>query len=251
MYMPSINENLEYWTNYEWGDRGDEWSEVWGNTENLWNGSLLPRIKDYLPAPRILEIAPGFGRITQYLKDWCDKLILVDLTQKCIDACRERFAKETIIEYQTNDGKSLPCIADRNIDFAFSFDSLVHVEIDVIEGYLGELARTLSANGVAFLHHSNVGAFRDSAAGDLTIPNPHWRGTTVSAEQVRSIAPSVGLSCIRQEIVNWGGPHLTDCFSSFSLLGSRHEQTTELIENVRFMDEAIRIAHQGVRDAGS
>ena len=57
---------------------------------------------------------------------------------------------------------SLPMVEDQSIDFAFSFDSLVHVESDVLMGYLAELARTLKPEGVAFLHHSNYGSYRRS-----------------------------------------------------------------------------------------
>ena len=49
-----------------------------------------------------------------------------------------------------NDGQSLPMVADSSIDLAFSFDSLVHVEDDVMPSYLDELARVLSEDGVAF-----------------------------------------------------------------------------------------------------
>lgn len=51
-------------------------------------------------------------------------------------------------------------MGDGAVDLAFSFDSLVHVEIDVIEGYLTELARVLVPDGVAILHHSNLAAER-------------------------------------------------------------------------------------------
>jgi cyclopropane fatty-acyl-phospholipid synthase-like methyltransferase len=39
-------------------------------------------------------------------------------------------------------------------DFVFSFDSLVHVESDVIENYLTQLAKKLKPNGIGFIHHS-------------------------------------------------------------------------------------------------
>ena len=248
--MPSIDENFEFWNNYDWRDGGDEWSEVWGTTENLWLGSLLPRIRSYIPVPRILEIAPGFGRITHFLKDYCDELVIVDLTQRCVDACRKRFAEETKIVYQINDGKSLPEVRSHSIDFAFSFDSLVHVEIDVIVAYLTEFARVLSADGIAFIHHSNIAVYRDSSTNGLTIANDHWRGSSVSAEIVRTVSAEVGLSCIRQEVVNWGVPHLTDCFSTFTPAGSRHEAQFDLIENPNFMDEAIELGQRGLPTEG-
>jgi hypothetical protein len=64
-------------------------------------------------------------------------------------------------------GKSLSAVADGSIDFAFSFDSLVHFEVDAMESYLRELACKLSADGVAFLDHSNLGEY---PAADLSDP---------------------------------------------------------------------------------
>ena len=52
-------------------------------------------------------------------------------------------------------------VDDESIDFAFSADSLVHADLDVIAAYLSELARTLRPNGVGFIHHSNLGAPTD------------------------------------------------------------------------------------------
>ena len=64
----------------------------------------------------MLELAPGFGRATQYLKELCDRLIVVDLSERCIAACRERFAAAHNIEYHINDGTSLAMVPERAID---------------------------------------------------------------------------------------------------------------------------------------
>ncbi len=238
--MPTIQENLDQWSNYDWSDKGDEWSEVWGGTDNVWHGTLVPRIGDYLPTGTILEIAPGYGRITRYLKEHCNRLVLVDLTQRCIDACRECFADDHHIVYQVNDGMSLPGVEDSSVDFAFSFDSLVHVELEVIEGYLREMARVLKPNGTGFFHHSNVAAFVDPVTRELTIENKHWRGASVSAELFRNTAERFGIVCLKQEIVNWGGEDLIDCFTTFARSTDRPSGGTEIIENPGFMDDAIR-----------
>lgn len=123
-----------------------------------------------LPAGTILEIAPGFGRWTQYLKDLCDELVIVDLSERCIDACRERFAGESNIEYHVNDGRSVDMIGSGTVDLAFSFDSLVHVDTDTLGSYLAGFARVLSPDGVAVIHHSNMGTYRRSASLTRRIP---------------------------------------------------------------------------------
>ena len=121
--MPTLNWNKQTWdTTYDWSRQGDEWSTTWGSVDMQWFGSILPRIHGFVPVETILEIAPGFGRCTPFLKDLCDKLILVDMSEKCIEACKKRFEPYSHISYYTNDGASLDMIEDDSIDFIFSFD---------------------------------------------------------------------------------------------------------------------------------
>src|SRR6266550_6857049 len=63
---------------YDWKDAGEEWSAPWGTSAAQWFGAILPRVRAFLPAETILEIAPGFGRWTYYLKDYCQELWIVD-----------------------------------------------------------------------------------------------------------------------------------------------------------------------------
>lgn len=233
--MPTVQENRRFWSSYDWTGGGDEWSEVWGGSDALWWGTVFPRLHPFLPTGDVLEIAPGHGRFTQYLKAWCRSLIGVDLAANCVEACRKRFAGDDRLSFHANDGRSLPMVADRSIDFAFSFDSLVHVEIETFEGYLQELARVLRPDAVGFLHHSNVAALR---ARGVRFDNRHWRAESVSAERVAELCPYAGLACIGQEVVNWGCDELSDCFTLVTPLGSRHERPLLRVDNADFMAEA-------------
>ena len=103
--------------------------------------------------------------------------------------------------------------ADASVDFAFSWDSLVHVDIEVLSAYLDELARKLKPGAHAFLHHSNLGQFVDPATGDGSVANEHWRDPTVSASGFREKCQEAGLACISQELVQWLSGDLIDCFS--------------------------------------
>ena len=91
--MPSLTQNLSVWDEtYDWARRGDEWSDAWGGVSHHWWTTLFPRLQGYVPAGRILEIAPGFGRWTHFLRDLCSELIIVDIAESAIAHCRERFA---------------------------------------------------------------------------------------------------------------------------------------------------------------
>ncbi|UHD14705.1 class I SAM-dependent methyltransferase [Thiocapsa bogorovii] len=179
------------------------------------------------------------------LKDECRSMTLVDLTERCIDACRQRFVGDRHISYSVNDGKSLPTVADSSADLVFSFDSLVHVEIDVMSGYIEEIARVLRPEGVAFIHHSNMAAFKRPDGEGFRIENKHWRGRSVSADIIAAFCAASGLCCYRQELVNWGCPDLIDSFSYIARRGSSRDRRREVIENPRFMQERIRLSKEG------
>jgi 2-polyprenyl-3-methyl-5-hydroxy-6-metoxy-1,4-benzoquinol methylase len=213
--MPSVEENRSYWGNYQWSNKGDEWSVGYGGTEPLWAWAIMPRVAAFLPAEHILEIAPGHGRITQFLAPASQRMSVVDLTESCIVACQERFKEYDHIDYHINDGKSLDMIDDESIDFVFSWDSLIHVEADVMESYLTQLGRKLRPGGVGLLHHSNLAEYSDPATGELTIDNEHWRAASMSAAKFRQFCQSAGLRCLVQELVPWGGANFTDCISLF------------------------------------
>jgi 2-polyprenyl-3-methyl-5-hydroxy-6-metoxy-1,4-benzoquinol methylase len=222
-----IGENLRAWDKgHDWSRQGDEWSDSWGGPENQWYWSLYPRIHKYIPCDTILEIAPGFGRWTQFLYNLCKRLIIVDLSPKCIMYCKERFNHCKNIEYVVNDGRSLEMIGSNSIDFVFSFDSLVHADDDAISGYIPEISRVLNAGGVAFVHHSNL-----ADAGP--VKNTQCRAD-MSAKKVKAYIEANGLSCIGQETLNWGGEAQIDCLTIFG----KRDGRCVLIMNDQYCKEA-------------
>ena len=256
--MANVEDNLAIWdSGWDWSAGGEEWSAWWGGTPALWHGALLPRIHAFLPAATILEIAPGFGRWTQYLKDSCEQLVVVDLAERCIEHCRERFANSPNIDYHVNDGRSLDMVEDGSIDFVFSFDSLVHVELDVLDAYVSQLAAKLTPEGAGFFHHSNIGEYgaiskltrrvREPALRKLIdrgvlIDLYAWRAESVTAELFAQRCEAAGLSCVSQEKINWEhGPYLTDSLSMFTRRGSRWDRPRKVRSNPLFRRDARRM----------
>ncbi|RJP19279.1 MAG: class I SAM-dependent methyltransferase [Candidatus Omnitrophota bacterium] len=237
--MGTLVQNLDSWSHYDWSQGGDEWSACWGGTDYLWTGTILPRIRAFLPTDTILELAPGFGRITQYLKDNCRHLIAVDLVERCIAACKSRFASSSHIEYHVNDGKSLPMIADGSIDFLISWDSMVHAESNVMKAYIDEFARILKPEGFGFIHHSNIGHyFLDKKE---KVKNPHWRAESMSARLFAKYCDDAGLQCVSQELIGWGDTIHNDCFSLFTRNHSPYARPNQVFANENFMYEAGRL----------
>ena len=235
--MPTVKENHQRWLEYDFPEGGDEWSASWGGTGGLWWGTVFPRVQSGLEGS-VLEIGPGYGRFTQFLLERCEDLTLVDLVPKCIEACRKRFREFNNINYLVNDGRSLSGVLDNSIDFAFSFDSLVHAEAEVLCSYISELKRVLVPGGRAFIHHSNVAGLADPVTGKQVVENPHWRGETASAGLVREYCALNQLDCRLQELVNWGVEDLTDCFTSLIKPKDDISEEAVLAENPEFMEEA-------------
>lgn len=254
--MPSTEDNLRSWGDAsKWVEGGDDWSAVWGSAEAQWFGCLYPRVRGFLPTGTVLEIAPGHGRWTQFLVQSCDRLVGVDIAPSAIEVCRQRFADLPKAEFHVNDGRSLSAVADMSVDLAFSFDSLVHVEADVLAGYLAELATKLTETGVAFLHHSNLGAFgrlfdvfgrvpppvRGPLLARGIIDQRHLRAASVSATWFVAACGDVGLRCVGQELVNWGTKRTIDCISVVTRPGAPLDRANRVVANPRFMDEATSI----------
>jgi ubiquinone/menaquinone biosynthesis C-methylase UbiE len=249
--MPSIDSNQKTWKQPSaWRNNGDEWSEPWGTTKMQWYGSILPRIMNHLPCEHILEIACGYGRWTQFLLQNSLRLTAVDLVPECISACRSRFSGNSNFTCFENDGKSLSMIPDHSVDFVFSFDSLVHANIEVIQAYIEQLSRILKPNGKGFLHHSNLGQYAKMYARTRHVRSMrpvlsrlgiletdyHWRDWSVSADKVRKILEISGLNCNSQETVNWRTRNARiDCFTTFSL---GNKQVYSQMKNSDFMREA-------------
>jgi SAM-dependent methyltransferase len=239
--MASVEKNQEVWGDWPWKLAGDEWSKRWGGADQQWWGTIFPRLLAFLPARTVLEIAPGYGRWTRYLVHMCERLIGLDVSPNCIERCRERFAAYEHASFHVNDGYSLEPAPDGEVDLAFSFDSLVHAEEDVLAAYARELSRTLAPNGVGFIHHSNAGAYVDPDSGRLPFDNVSWRARTASAAGFARVCEDAGLVCVAQEIVRWDIEPLTDCFSVVTRRGSAFERPNQVHENDRFSEEAERL----------
>lgn len=184
----TISNNLDQWTGWNWSDRGEEWSNHPGWKESLVEHVLTPNI----PIDSIvLEIGPGGGRWSDILLTRVKKLTVVDLTQKCIDVCKERFQGRPNIEFFVNDGRSLDMIESDSIERVWSWDVFVHIAAQDIRAYVAEFSRVLVPGGRAIIHHSKNG---ESKLG--------WR-SDMTAEKMREFCAENNLTLVTQ-FETWG-----------------------------------------------
>jgi len=206
----NIDEQRIWNLDSNWEIDGHEWSKSFGTTEELWNNEIFDKIKEFR-GKKILEIAPGFGRITQFLSILAGELIVVDLNPLCIEKTRTKL-KHHVLAYFVNDGKSIPKVRDNSQDLVFSFDSFVHMHANVTEEYVKEIYRVLKPGGQAFIHHSWLyGGSEESTYNVAGRAN-------MSPEQFKNFVEDNNMEIVSQNVIQfeplglWNGK---DCISIF------------------------------------
>lgn len=141
-----------YWAAYDWSGLGEEW-----NASPEWKQALIEDVlAKWIPEDTaVLEIGPGAGRWSEALAGRANRLVLVDVSERPLELCRERFAGDERIRYVLSTGRNLPGVKDGSIDAVWSFDVFVHVAPCDQAGYLSEIARVLAPGGLAVIHHAD------------------------------------------------------------------------------------------------
>jgi SAM-dependent methyltransferase len=187
-----VGVNYEYWQRWDWSRQGEEWTP-----SSEWKQSLIDDVmlRHLRPGTTIVEIGPGAGRWTEALQPIASRLIVVDLSDRCIELCRERFAGAANMEFHVNDGRSLAAIATASVDGIWSFDVFVHVAPPEIEAYLAEIARVMRPGSRAVIHHAAAG--REGDAADL------GQRSNMTAERFVEMVRAQGLTLLEQ-FDSWG-----------------------------------------------
>jgi SAM-dependent methyltransferase len=180
--------NRDRWARWDWTGGGEEWNASPGWKQALVEHVLLP----WIPQDQVvLEIGPGAGRWSAVLHPRARSLILVDVTERPLALCRERFAVAHNVEYVLSSGNELSHIASSSVDAIWSFDVFVHVKPVDQAAYLAEVARVLTPGGVAVIHHAdgrNLGelpsrsGWRSPMSRNLFARLACERGLTVEAQ---------------------------------------------------------------------
>jgi SAM-dependent methyltransferase len=186
-------ENRRRWTGYDWGGRGEEW-----NVSPEWKQALIDNVlARWIPADSVtLEIGPGAGRWSEPLAARSSRLVLVDVSERPLELCRERFSGDERVDYVLSSGSAIAGVEDGSIDAVWSFDVFVHIAPRDQAAYLNEIARVLAPGATAVLHHAdgrNRGR-QPSRAG--------WR-SPMSRGLFEALAVERGLRVERQ-LDSWG-----------------------------------------------
>jgi ubiquinone/menaquinone biosynthesis C-methylase UbiE len=182
----SASENRELWQQYDWREDAEDWTPSPGWKAWLVEQLLHPTMS---AGGVILEIGPGGGRWSKHLRGWADELLLVDVTERTLELCRERLGADGSIRFIWSHGSDLPGVGDATVDRIWSFDVFVHIAPVDVAGYLTEIARVLRPGGIAVIHHSGASLARGHERG--------WR-SPMTGKLFANLARERGLTVVRQ-----------------------------------------------------
>lgn len=160
-----------------------------------------------LDLENVIELACGRGRhVPHYIKK-AGHVTLVDVLQKNIDICKERFKAENKISYYCNNGFNLEELASDRYSALFCYDAMVHFELIDIYRYLKDIFRVLKPGGMALIHHSN-----NSCDYKASFTNSIYGRSFMSDTIFAYLAYRCGFEIYDQKIIDWEVENL-DCIS--------------------------------------
>lgn len=174
----------------------------------LWASRIFPFISDEaITFNRTIDLACGYGRNANHLKDYADEILLMDMNEGLIEQCKLRFSSYSKFLYLVGSGIDFRGVPDHWATFIYCFDAMVHFDSDVVRSYLQDLRRTLSPGGKAFFHHSNL----SSCGLDWRIND--MARNFMSKDLFRHYCEKEGLIVVKQEVIDWGTSKDVDCLS--------------------------------------
>ncbi len=147
-----------------------------------------------------IDFACGRGRNAEKLLTRAKRVIMIDVNPENIEFCEQRFAGNENVSIVQNDGTNISAVASGSASFLYSFDAMVHFDLELVIEYVHEFARVLAEGGFAFIHHSNYAA---NPGRDFR-KNPGLRNF-MSADIFKHVAVKSGFAVEAQKTIDWGG----------------------------------------------
>jgi SAM-dependent methyltransferase len=178
-------ENRAAWNTHDWTQGGEEWTRDIEWKAGLIRECLEPNIP---PGSTVVEIGPGAGRWTAVLQRRAAKMHVIDVSERALSLCQDRFAFTGNIEYLLGDGRTIP-LPGSSIDAVWSYDVFVHINPLDARSYFAEVARILKPGGRAVVHHPGFPGFASRRA--------RWR-SDLTAGMVDTFIRECGLHLVSQ-----------------------------------------------------
>lgn len=144
--------------------RGKMYGLEWGDPEE---SATLKIVKEHylmpfvllqrraLTRPVVVEIGPGGGRWTRYIKPHVERVYAVDYHAELLAELGKNVRGERLVPIKNN-GDDFPGIPEGTIDFIFSFGTFVHLDFDIIEKYIVNLKPLLKPTSNVVIQYSDM-----------------------------------------------------------------------------------------------
>lgn len=169
--------------------------------------SAFYKLFKQLDLSNVVELACGRGRHVPHYIDKAENVILVDILEKNIEFCKNRFGNCENISYYVNNGYNLEEIPTESVTALFTYDAMVHFEMMDIYEYLKDIYRIMKKEGKVLIHHSNYD--EDYKASFQNAPNAR---SFMSKQLFAYLAYKVGFAVKEQIVIDWGVKNL-DCIT--------------------------------------
>lgn len=206
-----VERNRKYIAEYHLSEMEDYFADA--ESENsvqvFWGkNSEFRKMFSLLNLNSIVELACGRGRhVPQYI-DLAGRIALVDVLDKNILYCKERFGNDSKVQYYVNNGHDLKQIATDSYTALFTYDAMVHFEMLDIFEYLKETKRILKTGGRALFHHSN-----NTEDYRITFSTGTQGRNYMSKQMFAYLANRAGLEVLEQKVIDWYGKRGLDCLT--------------------------------------
>lgn len=187
---------------FEYAENTKSYEKYWGEA------SIHKSMFDKMCTERVLELGCGHGRHVPFYCNTAKRIVLVDILEKNIEFCRNRFADKGNIEYIVNNGHDFREVADNSVTALFTYDSMVHFELMDIFNYLVETERILINGGMALFEHSNN-------TDDYTIDfaTGYSGRNFMSAQIFAYLVNRANLEVVDQKLIDSCGREKLDCLT--------------------------------------
>lgn len=149
-----------------------------------------------VPRQHALDFGCGYGRISQGLAQWFDRVVGVDIAAPMIEGARRLDRSGGRCSFVLNERADLGQFEDRSFDFAVAVLVLQHMRSDYAMNYVREFLRVLRPDGLAFFQVASVPVadFRSAPGGATEViarlPLGDLRGAIVAHPAFVTLQPA-------------------------------------------------------------
>lgn len=204
-----VSKNRNLAADYHISQMDDYFDNAEKTLDVFWNKeTYFRKYFDQLDLENVVELACGRGRhVPQYIEK-AGHITLVDILEKNIEFCKERFKNFNKLSYYVNNGYDLQQISTESQTSLFSYDAVVHFEMMDIFNYLKETHRILKGGGMALFHHSN-----NTESYKVSFETGKSGRSFMSDQLFAHLCNRARLEVIEQKVISWGNYKNLDCIT--------------------------------------